>query len=142
MVGFQIILGVMGWLAIFKYYFVWCVHNDRCNGRYDNAQKLDFLVICSYLVASTSMHFKSSELNSNTLFFGKQKFKITFLGVPTSICFAFWQKITPKKHSSPLEQHHEMKNKENIKIIILMIYDIFHIRWMMSNDGMFDEVEL
>jgi hypothetical protein len=60
-----------GLISVFLCYFVWCVHNDRCNCQYDNAQKFDFLVICCYLVASISMHFKSSEPNSKTLFFGK-----------------------------------------------------------------------
>jgi hypothetical protein len=36
----------------------------------------------------------------------------------------------------------KLKKLKNIKIIILIIYDIFHIRWMMFNDGLFDEVEL
>lgn len=132
-----------GILFYFKLYFVWCVHNDRCNGRYDTTQKFEFLVICSYLVASIIMHFKSSEPNSKTLFFGQIKIQKNLSRGPNiKLFFAFWQKFTPKKHSSPLDQHHEIENKKNIKIIILIIYDIFHIRWMVFTDGLFDEVEL
>jgi hypothetical protein len=110
-----------GLITVFLCYFVWCVYNDRCNYRYNNAKKFDFLVIFCYLVASINMHFKSSEPNSNTLFFWQIKIQKTFLGVPTSICFCILTKIHTKKKTFTTTWTTTWK--KNIKIIILIIYD-------------------
>jgi hypothetical protein len=131
-----------GLIIGFLCYFVWCVNNDRCNCQYYNAQKFDFLVICCYLVVSISIPFKSYEPNSKNLLFWQIKIPKNLSRGPNINVFLHFDKNSHQKNI-----HHHLNNimklkKKNIKKFILIIYDIFHIRWMMFNDGLFDEVEL
>lgn len=99
-----------GLISVFLCYFVWCVHNDRCNGQYDIAQKFDFLVICSYLVASIIMHFKSSEPNSKTLFFGQIKIQKNLSRGPNIKLFLHFDKNSHQKNI-----HHHLTNIMKLK---------------------------
>jgi hypothetical protein len=88
------------------------------------------------------MHFKSSEPNSKTLCFWQIEIQKKLSRGPN-----MKKNLHFDKNSHQKNIHHHLNNimklkKNKIKIIILLIYDIYDIRWMMFNDGLFDEVEL
>jgi hypothetical protein len=88
------------------------------------------------------MQFKSSEPNSNTLCFGQIKIQKNLSRGPN-----IKTKLQFDKNSHQKNIHHHLNHimklkKKNIKKYILIVYDIFHITWMMFNDGLFDVDEL
>jgi len=113
---------------------VWCVHNDSRNYWHDNAQKFDFLVFCCYLVASISMHFKSSEPNSKTLFFGQIKIQKNLSRGPN-----IKTKLHFDKNSHQKNIHHHLNNimklekkkhkNNNINNIWYISYKMDDVQW-------------